>query len=161
MKRRAGFTLIEVVTATCISTIVLTACASVVLLAGKAVPGPNDDPSCALVASRVADQIAGELESSLLVLQSTPTSITFTVPPRNSDVYPEKISYTWAGTSGAPLLRQYNGGTPVAVIDAVDQFNLTSVVATTTESYPGIGVEDASESLLIDQTSLSGLGNQN
>jgi prepilin-type N-terminal cleavage/methylation domain-containing protein len=161
MRRHHGFTLIEVVVASSITTILLTACVSVVILAGKAIPNHNDNWSCEMNAAQAADRMAGELEVSLLVLESTPTSLTITVPPRNSDVYPEKIRYSWAGTSGAPLLRQYNGGTPVAIISAVDQFNLTPVVATTTESYPGIGVEDAAQSQLLSYNQFFFLGNQN
>lgn len=155
--RIRGFTLIELVAALGITAILLGAMTSMVMLAGKAVPAPNDVPSSAITAGGAVDQLAGELETALLVLEQTPTSITFTIPPRNQDKYPEKIHYSWAGTSGAPLLRQYNSGSPAIVIPQADQFSLTPVVATSTESYSGAATEDATDSLLIDYSGSNGL----
>ena len=156
-----GFSLIELVAAMAITTILLAAIASTVALATKAIPTNNDAFSAPMNAGRVVDQMAGELESALMVLQQTSTSITFTVPPRNGDTTPEKISYSWTGPSGAPLMRQYNSGTAVAVIDSVDQFSLTPTVTTSTEAYPGVATEDATDSLLIDNSATSGSGTAN
>lgn len=154
--KRRGFSLIELVAAMGITTILLAAIASTAFIATRAIPQTNDAMSSSTTAARVVDQMAGELESALLVLQQTPTSITFTVPPRNGDAAPEKICYSWAGPSGAPLTRQYNGGPAVALIDTVDQFSLTPIVATSTETYPGVAAEDTTDSLLIDNSSTSG-----
>ncbi|HEY2588195.1 MAG TPA: prepilin-type N-terminal cleavage/methylation domain-containing protein [Tepidisphaeraceae bacterium] len=156
-----GFTLIELVAAMGVTAILLAAIGSTVVIATRALPKDNDAFSSPMVAARVVDQMAGELESALLVVQQTPTSITFTVPPRNGDAAPEKISYSWAGPSGAPLLRQYNSGPAVAILDAVDQFSLTPIAATSTESYPGVATEDASDSLLIDYSNTSSTGSLN
>ena len=152
-----GFTLIELIISLSITTILMTATVSSVLLAGKAVPDPNDAASGSITAAQVTDRIAGELETAILVLEQTPTALTFLVPPRNADTTPEKIRYSWAGTSGSPLMRQYEGGTPIAVIDKVDQFSLTPGIATSTESYPGLCTEDTTESLVIDYSSATGL----
>lgn len=144
-----------------VTAILLAAIGSTVVIATKALPKDNDALSSPMTAARVVDQMAGELESALLVVQQTPTSITFTVPPRNGDATPEKITYSWLGPSGAPLLRQYNSGPAVALIDSVDQFSLTPIVATSTESYPGVATEDTTDSLLIDNSSTSGAGSLN
>lgn len=159
--RTRGFTLVEVLVAMAITTLILAAMVSSALLAGKAVPDPNDAPSAAMTAAQVNDQIAGELETATLILEQTPTAITFTVPPRGNDTSPERIRYSWAGTSGAPLLRQYNRGQATAVIAAVDQFSITPVIATSTETYGGSVTEDTSESLLVDDSGTSNLTNQN
>jgi prepilin-type N-terminal cleavage/methylation domain-containing protein len=156
-----GFTLVEVLVAVAITTLILAAMVSSALLAGKAVPDPNDAPSAAMTAAQVNDQIAGELETATLILEQTPTAITFVVPPRGSDTNPERIRYSWAGTSGAPLLRQYNRGAATAVISAVDQFSITPVIATSTETYGGQLSEDTTETLLVDDSGTNGLSNQN
>lgn len=156
----SGFTLIELVAAMAVTTILLAAVASTVLIAAHALPQSNDAFSAPMTAARVMNQLAGELESAILVVQQTPTSITFTVPPRNGDTLPEKISYSWAGPSGAPLMRQYNSGPAVAIIYPADQFSLTPVIATSTESYPGVATEDASDSLIIDNSSTTGAATQ-
>lgn len=155
-----AFSLIELVAALGITTILLAAIASAVIIATRALPQTNDAFSAPMSAGRVVDQMSGELESALLVLSQTPTSISFTVPPRNGDTVPEKITYSWAGTSGAPLTRQYNSGTPVSLIDSVDQFSLTPVAITSTESYPGVATEDTSDSLIIDNSSTTGSATQ-
>jgi hypothetical protein len=161
ISRSRAFSLIELVAAMGITTILLAAIASTVLIATNAIPQTNDAFSGPMTAARVVDQMTGELESALQVLQQTPTSITFTVPPRNGDTTPEKISYSWAGPSGAPLMRQYNSGAAVALISPVDQFSLTPVIATSTESYPGTATEDLTDSVIIDNSSTSGAANQN
>jgi hypothetical protein len=158
--RTRAFSLIELVAALGITTILLAAIASAVMIATKALPQTNDAFSSPMSAGRVVNQMAGELESALLVLSQTPTSISFTVPPRNGDTVSEKITYSWAGPSGAPLMRQYNSGTPVSLIDSVDQFSLTPVIITSTESYPGVATEDASDSLIIDNSSTTGSATQ-
>lgn len=158
--RRRGFTLIELAAALAITSILLAAIASTVLIATNALPQSNDAFSAPMTAARAMNQMAGELESAILVTQQTPTSITFTVPPRKGDTAPEKISYSWAGPSGSPLMRQYNSGPPVAIISPVDQFSLTPIIATSTESYPGVATEDASDSVIIDNSSTSGAASQ-
>ena len=60
-----------------------------------------------------------------------------------------------------PLTRQYNFGPVVNLIDNVNQFSMTPAIATNTESYPGLATEDATESLLIDNSATTGPGNQN
>jgi hypothetical protein len=144
-----------------ITGILLAAIGSTVVIATKALPKDNDAFAAPMTAGRVVDQMAGELESALRVVEQTPTSIAFTVPPRNADAAPEKIRYSWAGPSGAPLLRQYDAGPAAAVIDAVDQFSLTPIITTSTESYPGVASEDTTDSLLIDNSSTNGAGTLN
>ena len=158
--RHRGFTLIEVVMALVIAGILVTAMMSFLFIGLKAVPSASDGATNTILAGRVLDQIAGELETALLLVAQTPTSIAFTVPPRGTDTTPERISYSWSGNPGDPLTRQYNQGPVVAVVDAVSQFSLTPTIATFTESYPGMGVEDASQSLLLDYSSTSNVGNQ-
>lgn len=155
-----GFSLIEMVAAMGITAILLAAIASTVVIATKALPKAGDAFSSPVTAARVVDQMAGELESALLVVEQTPTSLAFTVPPRNGDAAPEKIRYSWSGVAGAPLLRQYNGGPAVAVVDAVNQFSLTPGIAASAESYPGVAAEDTTDSLLIDNSSTAGLASQ-
>ncbi|MCX5662019.1 MAG: hypothetical protein NTW19_20260 [Planctomycetota bacterium] len=158
---RRAFTLIELVLALCITVILFGAIGSAMLLCARAVPLPTDAQSSSLAAAQAADRIAGELETALLVLEQTSTAIAFTVPPRNGDAYPAKIRYSWAGSSGSPLLRQYNGGTAAAVIDKVDQFSLTPALTTSAETYPGLGVEDSSDSLLFDYSNVLSLTSAN
>jgi hypothetical protein len=62
------------------------------------------------------------------------------VPDRTGDGNPETIRYAWSGTVGAPLTRQYNGGTAATIIDSVQALSFTydksSVVVTQSTESP-------------------------
>ena len=125
-RRRAGFTLIEMLLSLTIVSVITVACGSVIALAARSVAGSADTSTTSRSAAlrRAADQISSELATALVVSASTANSITFTVPPRNGDLLPETISYAWAG-AGQPITRQYNGGVAVSIADNVQNFNLS------------------------------------
>lgn len=161
LRRGRGLTLIELVAALGVSSVLVVAIASTMALATKGLPVGTDRFSGQIAAARVAEQIAGELETATMILELTPTSITFLVPSRNGDASPERIRYSWSGISNNPLKRQYNNAAAGVMLETVDQFSLTPAIVTSTESYPGLATEDAAESLLIDSSSTSGLSNLN
>ena len=72
-----------------------------------------------------ASQIADDLNVALNFTQRTATAATFTVPDRLNLGTPQVVSYSWAGTAGAPLLRQFNGGTSSTLLAGVQNFSLT------------------------------------
>jgi len=106
---RAAFTLIETVTALVISSVLLLAMASTIVVASHAVPTGNES----LV-------IEGEIERGLAIMASDievataitgSTTLVLTVPDRNGDATDETIVYDWY--SGDKMLtRARNGGTP-------------------------------------------------
>ncbi|MBP90055.1 MAG: hypothetical protein CMJ64_25665 [Planctomycetaceae bacterium] len=54
----------------------------------------------------------------------------FTVPDRDADGDVETIRYSWSGTAAASLMREYNGGTAVGVVDDIHAFSLAYTVQT-------------------------------
>lgn len=120
---RAGFTLVEMMVSLAIMSIVVGALGSVIVIATKAIPqGRGNDASLAVGLG--LDGLAGELRYATAVTALTPTAVTFTVADRNGDASQETIRYEWSGTAGAPLLRTYNGGTPIQVVPGVSKFDL-------------------------------------
>ncbi len=120
----SAFTLIEMVVSLTIVSIVFLAMGSVMMLATKAVPSPDDPVNQMIENADILEQITSELQTATTITAATDKGIAFTVPDRDADGADEVIQYAWAGVAGEPLYRQYNGGNMVAVMPAVSQFEL-------------------------------------
>ncbi len=149
---RRAFTLVELVLSLAITAILCLTLAMLIGVTSQAIPDQKGATFSSMRGGRMVDRIATELESALRVIDRGPNKIAFTVADRDGDGHPERICYSWSGTAGDPLTRQYNDNPAVPVIDAVYLFTLTPQNKTSTQSYLGVGVEDATESLLIDGT---------
>ena len=102
-------TLVEMVISLSITSIILCACGSVMLLTTRAISISVAGPAVSTaVADAAAGQVAADLKMALQITERTATAVTFTVPDRNGDSLPETLRYAWAG-AGSPLTRQYNG----------------------------------------------------
>jgi len=124
-RRRRGLTLIEVVVAVAMFTIIALALESALMLATKAIPDARSANTSFLAAAKVHDQIASELFYAQTVTELGANAITFTVADRDNDGAPETIRYAWTGVAGDPLVRTYNGGSKINVLDDVREFSLT------------------------------------
>jgi hypothetical protein len=69
-----------------------------------------------------------------VLIGQTSNVLEFVVADRNADGTAEKIRYEWSGTSGHPLRKTVNGGTPVTVLELVTAFSATPQLKTRTES---------------------------
>jgi len=123
---RRAVTLVEMVVSLGITSIILCACGSVMLLASRVMGISAAGPGVSrAVADAAADQVAADLQMALQITERTATAVTFTVPDRNSDGTPETLRYAWAG-AGSPLTRQYNGqpAPAASMAENVQLFNL-------------------------------------
>jgi len=146
---RRGWTLVELVASMAVTLVITAAIASTVLVAQRALPDattPAQNPLTGLA----VDQLAAELQYAVTLVNHSATAIGFTVADRNGDGVPETIRYEWAGTSGAPLTRSYNGSTPVTVVNGVQQFQLTYHQEVTTAQVTPEA--DGAETLLMSHT---------
>lgn len=154
---RAGLTLIELVMSLAILTVLLAAMTSAILLTARALPA-TDAPAIVLsVAQSVLDRLASELEHALYIIESTPTSIAFTVPDRDGDGRPERIRYSWSAIAGQPLERHYNDSSAQLLLDRTDLFALACDFLCVSEPYPGVAVEDTPDTLLAETGDDAGL----
>ncbi len=127
----SGFTLLELVISLSVTSILLLAIGSAIMMAAKAVPDPDTPENDTALPARVASDIVAELQMALSFIFRDADTVEFTVADRTGDDLPETIRYEWSGTVGDPLTRQYNGGTVANVIEAVEEFGLgydTSIV---------------------------------
>lgn len=127
---RSGFTLVELVLSMGIMSILLMGISSAILLASKALPSPNSVATRKSDAAAALNQLSADLTCATAITELTDTAITITVADRGHGAAgPETIRWAWSGTAGAPLTRQYNGGTPATVASNVTAFSLTPTLA--------------------------------
>ncbi len=119
-----GFTLAELVVSMSIMTILVGGMASVVLLAGHAIPDEEDLSTQAAEAVAAVDRITADLALAT-ALSATAGSVKLSVPDRgHGDAGPEMIQYTWSGTPGDPLAYSYNESDAITVCEDVRYFSL-------------------------------------
>lgn len=124
LRQRPGLTLAEMVAALTTMSLLLGAMTSAVVVASRALPNPNDPAEKTAAAAEALDQITADLSTAITIKQATPTVLEFTVPDRgHGPAGPETIRYSWSGTPGAPVSRQYNGGTTTTL--AADVYQLS------------------------------------
>jgi len=121
----AGVTLIELLVSIAITTVLMLAIGTCLLIATQAMPNANGPANQIIVTSEVAKQLATELQHAVSINSRSATMIEFTVADRDADEVPEVIRYEWSGTPGDPLTRRYNGGSVIEVLDSVQEFNLS------------------------------------
>ena len=158
-QRAGGMSLLELVLALAVMSIVIVGIGSAILLASRALPQADSPTAAVNKAAATLDQLTSELAVAMHMTERTATAVTFTVADRNGDAIPERIRYAWSGTPGDPLTRQYNAGTAATVIDDVHAFALSYDTRSATEQYPGLPAESA-EAELISYDSASSLGDQ-
>ncbi len=141
-------TLVEVVTALAISSVLLAAVGSAVVIASQALPRTDSPTAAAIDGAAVFERMASELDTALFLVERGDRAVTFTVPDRDADGRAETIRYTWSGVAGDSLVRHYNGGPGVELLGQVNQFHMTYDVVSVGESYHGKGVEDSADVLL-------------
>ena len=134
-RRSRAFTLVELVLALALTTIVVGAATSVMIVASRALPSTSD---ASVLATDTASGLA-MLEAELQCATRTrlePTAITFTIPDRTGDSIPETIRYSWSGVSGQPLLRTEAAAT-AAVTGPLQSLSFTADSARTSGTRIG------------------------
>ena len=157
---RRGTTLVELMIAVAIAGLIAAGIQSAIVVAMKSVPNSQGSAQTTIQGSRILDRLVTELEGAVFITEHTSTTLGFTVPDRNADGIPERLRYAWSGVAGDPLTLQYNGGTPVTIASSVKLFSLSLKSQSVAETYPAAGVEDSTESLLLDYYSTSNVLNQ-
>jgi hypothetical protein len=161
--RRRGQTLAEVLISTAVVSVIMGGMSSVMMLSARTLTN-NTVEVC--VSGDAGDQVTTDLKLAQEFSERTATAVTMKVPDRDGDSQPETIRYSWSGVSGAPLMREYNGGDPVAVAADVSHFDLSYQTKTVAAGSGGGGggggdpdppaEQETSEMLLISHNNTSG-----
>ncbi len=131
---RRGHTLIELVTATVSSAILLAGLGSVMLIADQVANTPAASAN-RLDAAEAANELANDVRFATFFVTRTTHVLEFVVTDRTNDGTAERIRYEWSGVPGDPLQKTVNGGTPVALVDSVQDFQISVTTASETESF--------------------------
>lgn len=115
----AGVTLIEMVVALALTTIVIGAATSVMIVASRALPRPTDSVVRATTGTMALAIFESEAQTAIAV-GATDDRIVLRIPDRTGDTLPETVTYTWDGVVGSSLIR--DDGTPQAVVTNVQSF---------------------------------------
>jgi len=121
---RLGFTLLELVVASASAAVLMVGLSSSLYIAAQSLNVGEGTLVEKRTASAALATINRDLQSALTLSELTATSVTMTVPDRDSDNVPETIRYNWAGSTGDPLTQVYNGGTATTLATNVQSFSL-------------------------------------
>ena len=149
-----GFTLIELTLSVAVTSILLVAIGSALVLVARALPDEASPADRVIRAGQAMRDIGEDLQVARYLTERSATAVTISLPDRNGDGVPERVRYAWSGTQGDPLTRQYNGGTAYTILDNVHQLNLTYNHKNVTEEYPGPLVESTEQVLSSCDTAL-------
>lgn len=133
--RNTGHTLPELMISLVVATLLMTGLFATLLIASQAL-NPSMASNAVTTAADTASELLGELQLAVGFSERQLHAVTFTVADRNGDTNPESIRYAWSGTTGAPLTRQYNGGTVRTILPSVTQFQLQYETATVVDPPP-------------------------
>jgi hypothetical protein len=146
---RRGHTLIELVTASVASGLLLAGLGSVMLIANQVANTPAASTE-RVEAAALVNELANDLRFATFFVARSANMIEFVVADRNNDGSGERIRYEWSGVPEAPLVKTTNGGTPVTVVDSVQYFQLTLNNVSETSSYTA--TSESAESILASYT---------
>lgn len=143
-----GFSLIEMVAAAVIFSILMLALQSTVMLSAKAMPDNGGSAARLTVESGVLNRIAHDLHYASSVTLGDNRTLRMVVADQDGDGIDETITYQWDGTTGSDLTRTRNGGAASLVASAVRDFSCAmrkKAVSTSTTTY---GSADSAEQAL-------------
>jgi hypothetical protein len=122
---RGGYTLLEMVVALPLLTLLVIGSTAALSIVGKASDNGADLSKSAMRTPAALEQMQSELECATTIVSRSATQITVTIPDRTGDSAADTVAYTWSGSAGAPLRRQFNGGTAETLLETVQAFGLT------------------------------------
>ncbi len=135
-RSRSAFTLAETLAAMGISSVLLVASGSVVVISSRSIPKPNDAAAVALTNQRAFDRLADDLHFAVSIDTVSATSLSLRIPDRDADGSDESVAYTWSGTRGEALLRTENTDDPVEVGPGLKGLTFTLTTSDTTSAQP-------------------------
>ncbi len=154
-ERRKAFTLIELTLSMAALGVLMAAISSAIVITTHALPDGRTVADDVTDGYFAASQITEDLRTAMSFSERTPTAVTFMVPDRTKDASPDTIRYSWSGTAGEPLTREFNSGTAVNIIADVREFQLDYVLTVIVEQPDPITNESGEQELFAYTTAAS------
>lgn len=127
---RRAFSLAEMVVSMTIVAVLVGSMTSVLMLSLRAIDDRINPAGKTVRAADATDQILTDLAVAIEFTERTALAVAFTVPDRTGDDVPETVRYSWSGTVGDPLVREFNGDKDATFATDVRQFTLAYIVHT-------------------------------
>ncbi len=128
--KRNAFTLVEMMAALTVLSILVVGVGSTLVIASRAVDDGTAVNSQIPQARDIGDVIIADLNDALTITEHTAEAIAFTVPDRDDDGEVESIRYAWDGKLGGYLTRELNGSKAIKIANDVYRFDLTYLTRT-------------------------------
>ncbi len=153
--RRSGMTLLELVMAFFVASLLVSGIASATALALRSTDSSNLASTHTLRSARRLSEMLAELQFALSVTEQTATAITVTVPDRDDpDTNPETIRYAWSGAPGDPVTRTYNGGAAATFVEDVHDFDIQYQPTSSPIEYLNLTLQITGDATTAVQTSI-------
>ena len=135
-----AYTLIELVVALAVSTMLIGALGSAVVIAASALPA-DDRSARVLDTTDSLAQLASDLEQAMYATAPSSQELRVVVPTRDGDGAPDVIRYGWSGKSGDPVTRTLNSTPATSVIEDVTGFGVRLEIIDVEETFSDPGQE--------------------
>jgi len=142
-RRQSGYTLIEMVLALAITTILLMGMSASIVIASRTVSDGMDVVGLALRTSDVLGEVNSDLSMAQAFVDRSSSAVTFSVPDRDGDGKSDLVRYWWTGSADGRLMKQINDGPEVSLAEDVRQFALTYGLSTMAAEVAGDRDDDA------------------
>jgi prepilin-type N-terminal cleavage/methylation domain-containing protein len=143
VRPRRGFTLVELLVAAGVLSVLMLALTGVIGVVSRAIPS-NDDPAVhAALLRRVADMIAMDAGTASSVTMTGKDSWVFVLAGRGPHGEDMTVEYAWSGEPGTPLTRTVDGSDPQVLLAAADEFLMAFSTETRERRVQGAAVESA------------------
>lgn len=120
-----AFTMVEMVVTLAIMTLLISAMASAVVLAGRAVPDEDDLSIRVARGVEALDRLRADLGEATGISETGEAAVEITLPDRGQEGDgAETVRYAWSGKAGDPLTMSLNGGAPTPVCGDVHAFTI-------------------------------------
>jgi len=138
-KRRAGFTMLELLFSVPTATVLIGAMAMCVTMMMRAKSQDDTLFRSTYDLANAATQIVSDIENATSIVSSSATHIEFVVPDRDADGLPEQMRYEWGGTTGTnadKVLWKYNQSALAVLFDDVGAFSMQTNTISASSSVP-------------------------
>ncbi len=122
-------TLIELVVALSITSLVLAGVGAAVRLAAGAMPGRDDALTGLLRGQRLLDEFLDSIATATSIEKLGADGAVFTVPDRDKDGAEERLEYAWSTSPGEAVRLIVNGGDEAKVLETCEGFVVSAFEA--------------------------------
>ncbi len=122
--RPFGFTLVELVVALAIFTVIVGVLGTTLFVAQRGTETIGKQTASIVVARQLIDRVADDLARTVGLSTQTDTLVQFEIPDEDGDGFSEIVRYRWSVEPGRDVTRQLNNAAPIGVARNVRQFRI-------------------------------------